>query len=134
MAANRSLQKLMEQFINEKFELRQIGTSQLARLHLSLVGYPRFLDAPGFIVFLKRLGISRPSVSDLNSSQIGAFWEYLARYHGLLTAAQAMRSLRAFWRWMESNRLVLPDSMPADLKASDLKKLYKVDSRITKLE
>lgn len=134
MAANTSLQKLMEQFIREKFELGHLSIEQMAFLQRYLIGNSISLDPPSFTSFLKRIGVSRPLISNLNNAQVGAFWEYLAQYHGLIIAAEAMRSLRDLWMWLEDNRLVPICSMPADLKTTGIKQRYRANLRIIRIK
>lgn len=115
------LRNLINQYINEQIELRRIDPGQVSTMYSALTGNEKDVLPMGYCSFLEASGISRPELRHLTSHYIGSFWEYVANYHGLIPANQAMGILRSFWNWAKANGYIPDCPEPADLQAPALK-------------
>lgn len=110
-----SLESRITQFIDEGIEGRRISIKKAARLYFDLVGGANPFFHVGYVRFLKRLGLSDPTMKDLSADLIGRYWEFVTQHHGTLASQNGMTALRTFWIWAARNGWSPEKRMPADL-------------------
>lgn len=93
------LTQTIDRFLDERLERRRMSLRQATRCRLRLVGDSCALCLPpGYVQFLKAMGVDKPTLDQLNDHYVGRYFEYLMQRHGGLRASRAMRTLRLFWQ------------------------------------
>ncbi len=121
------LTELIDRFLYEYIEARNITLNRAARYHAYLVGvsYAPLLHI-GYVRFLKSRGVDKPCIDDFNAHNIGRYWEFLMHHHGCRQANLGMKALRQFWVWAYASDYISDEKMPADLRWDGFEDLYPV--------
>ena len=110
------LTQIIDRFLNEQLELRDMSLRQATRLRFRLIGDASLAFAPiEYVRFLKASGMATPTLADLNSQTVGRYWEFASQHHGTVHTSKAMKALRAFWEWCVANEYIKDRPTPPEL-------------------
>lgn len=122
---------MIDKFLDERIEGRRMSLRQATRYRLRLVGDTCVLCIPpGYVQFLKAMGIEEPTLDQFDGHYVGRYFEFLMQRHGGLHASRAMRTLRSFWHWCVMNKHIKDRPVPPDLVGIETVNLYRVRTRI----
>jgi hypothetical protein len=111
----KTLEQIIEQFLEEKVGLGLLSIPEVARLHFHLVDSTVPLLHIGYVRFLKSCGVPEPKVEDLSEFWVGEYHEFLHQNYGELLMETAMDRLWELWDWASQNEYISGEDVPIAL-------------------